>query len=120
MRPFNPDISTSVSSRSMWPRWRAAISSAWSPAEASCTENPRERVRVHSGSRVADLHLDIVAGLERRVRGNADLVELDVPQFDGDPAAARHSVAGVDHEVHQYLFNLRRVRQDRREIGPHV
>ena len=69
---------------------------------------------------VADRHLDVIAGLKRRVGGNADRVELDVPQFDGDPAAARHRVARVDHEVHQYLLDLRRVRQDRREIGPHV
>ena len=83
-------------------------------------EDPRQRVRVHSGSRVADRHLDVVAGLERWVGCDADLVELDVPQFDGDPSAARHSVARVNHEVHQYLLNLRRIRQHRREIGPHV
>ena len=52
--------------------------------------------------------------------GNADLVELDVPQFDRDFSTAGHGVAGVDHEVHHDLLDLRRVRQNRREVGPHV
>ena len=65
---------------------------------------------VHAGAGVADRHLDVVAGLQPRVRGDADLVELDVAQLDRDLAAARHGVARVDDEVHQNLLDLRACR----------
>ncbi len=36
-------------------------------------------------------------------------VEVDVGGFDREPAALRHRVAGVDHEIHQHLLDLTRV-----------
>ena len=75
---------------------------------------------VHAGSGVADRHLDVVAGLQPRMSGHADPVELDVAQLDHDFAAVRHRIARVDDEVHEDLLDLRAVGEHGREVGPEL
>ena len=44
-------------------------------------------------------------------------MELHVGGFDRQAAALLHGIARVDHEVHDDLFELPRVRPHQREIG---
>ena len=48
------------------------------------------------------------------------IVELGVGRFDDQPAARRHRVLGIDRQVQDHLFDLRRIGDDLVEIGRRV
>ena len=46
------------------------------------------------------------------------LVKEDVAGRDGERAARRHGVAGIDHQVHDHLFDAARVGVEPAPSGP--
>ncbi len=44
-------------------------------------------------------------------------VQEDIARLDGQFAALRHGIAGIDRQIHQHLLDLPRVRQDVAQIG---
>ena len=48
---------------------------------------------------VADRQEDVLAGADAGVRAGVPLVQRDVLRLDGQAAAGRHGVAGVDAQV---------------------
>ena len=52
-------------------------------------------------------------GADVQVRRGIALVQLDVAGLDGQPAAGRHGVPGVDRQVQQDLLDLAGVGLDR-------
>ena len=83
-------------------------------------EDSRLRFRVHAAAGVGHRHLDVVARPQPGVRGDTDLVELDIAQLDRDLAAVGHGVARVDHQVHENLLDLRAIGEDRRRVRPDI
>ena len=78
----------------------------------SCTS------RRHAGARVADRERHVAAGLAARAsRAASAPAHLGVGRGDGQDAAARHRVAGVDGEVHQHLLELAGVRPGEAQAG---
>ena len=72
-------------------------------------ENLFQQFRGDAGAGVGHGNDDERAGLRLGMNLHARLVELDLFQADGEGAALRHGVAGVDAEVHQHLLDLRGV-----------
>src|SRR5262249_22144986 len=47
-------------------------------------------------------------------------IESDIRGLNGDPSAHRHGIAGVDHQIHDRLFNVTRVGLDVTGIAPEI
>src|SRR5205814_553619 len=69
-------------------------------------------VTTHSDAVVADGKHHIATRNHGRVLAGVGLIQLDVPCLDADRSTAWHSVARVDHEVHQDLLDLPGVGDD--------
>ncbi|MNP29268.1 hypothetical protein D3C76_1222860 [compost metagenome] len=69
-------------------------------------EGARQHLRWHAAAVIADAQGQVVTGGQVQVRGDL-VVSLQMTGFDGDPAAGRHGVTGVDTEVEQGVFQLR-------------
>ena len=67
---------------------------------------------VDSGARVADGQHHVGSRANGDMALRVRLVERDIGRLDGQQTASRHRIAPVHHQVHDHLFDLRR-------IGPH-
>ena len=72
---------------------------------------------VHSYPGVADGEHYIFARLGRRMRASIAFVERDIRSFNGELAAARHRIAGIDRQVHDDLLDLARISLGRAQVG---
>ncbi len=75
-------------------------------------ESTLDHVGGHAGAGVGHAERNVLSWLEFALAG-AVLVKPAVGGFDGDAAAFRHGVAGVDAEVEQRVLELRSVDQRR-------
>ncbi|KAF1853937.1 hypothetical protein Lal_00005148 [Lupinus albus] len=75
-----------------------------------------DHVRRHAGAVVRHAERHILAGMHVLLP-RPFMVDPAVAGLDGDPAAARHGVAGVDAEVQQRVFQLRWVDHRRPQPG---
>lgn len=65
----------------------------------------------HSAAAIAHPQPHVPALLRPRSPGDGIGVHGDVTGVDDQGAAARHSVAGVDREIHEHLLHLAGIRQ---------
>ena len=72
-------------------------------------EHPAERLLVHARARVAHRDHHVLAGDHFGVGGGIALVEVNVRRLDGQEAAVRHGVAGVDAEIQDCALELVRI-----------
>ena len=79
-------------------------------------EHARARRGVHTGAGIADGEEDIRARLGIDVLLGVRAVDLHLVRFDGEDAAVRHGIAGVDGEVQEHLVNLRRISTNRSQL----
>src|SRR5258708_1003178 len=76
-------------------------------------EDLRFSLRVHAGTGVTDSEHHVTSGCHAFMIAAVASVQIDVGGFEDQFAAVRHGVAGVDHQVHNDLFDLARIGFDR-------
>jgi hypothetical protein len=69
-------------------------------------EHPLDDVRWHPGPGVGDRNQDVLAGLDLVVGSGIGVVEMGVRGLHRQPAALRHGVARVDHQVEDRVLEL--------------
>ena len=93
---------------------------AGSLAEALGGEEGFEDLRLdvgrHPHAVVADGEHDILPAADLHVLARIVLVQFVIGRFDQQLAAVGHGVAGVDHEVHDHLFDLAGIGHDAAEV----
>ena len=69
-------------------------------------EDPLPCFQAHPPAAVADRQQNMGAGARLGVNPRVVLVELHASCFDPQPAAARHGIARIHHQIHDDLFHL--------------
>ena len=69
-------------------------------------KDSRLRFFVHTHARVADREHDVVAGPYERGTAAMTIIHDNPLSLDGERSSAGHRVLGIDHEIHQHLFQL--------------
>ena len=71
---------------------------------------------IHAAAVVGDRQHHVFARRQHSRRVRKTGVEFGVSGFDGQAAAPRHSVAGVDGQIQNHLFDLAAIRFDQSQI----
>src|SRR5205085_218024 len=92
----------------------------FSPSGEERLEKSVHDCGVDAGPRVAQRQYDVRPRSGLRMFAHIRLVQDGVTDLDGEPAALRHGVAGVGHQVENHLFGLAGIGVHRPRLGGHL